>query len=212
VWVPLTHHSDNLSKDGTADGGPKRAAASTAKLRVDTASAKAATAPARSAQISTEDTAAIERLLDEAKALRAQVELQNGRRLKTSDNDEKRVESVLLSSLTKEQLDPIYNALSKAAHTFPPDSAAEVAFRKRADEFVNDLLREQARYPVKVATKSFNKSDGTVHYTLASFSEDSVVADDADLGVTVTGKIGKFDNHPAQSILAPLFAEPPQSR
>jgi hypothetical protein len=133
------------------------------------------------------------------------VELQNSRRMKTSDTDNERVESVLVKSSTNEQLDPIYTALSKAAHTFPPGSAAEAAFRKRADEFVNDLLYDQNA--LRLAIKRFNKSDGTVGYSLAWFAEDSVVTEKPDGGFSISGKQSIFQNRAEKSKVEHIFGD-----
>ena len=143
----------------------------------------ATTSATLSSLISSEDSAVINSLFAQIKVVRRQVEAQNSRRLKTTEDENEVDEHVLVPSLTTEQLDPIYTALTEAGKTFTEGTAASIAFRKRADEFVAEILR----YPTRLARKSFKKSDGTVSYGLGFFGGKTELKDEADGSFSLSG-------------------------
>jgi hypothetical protein len=164
--------------------------------------------PAATAPLSAEDTAAIERLLAQVEIVCTQAEIQSSQWLEPTENEDLRDEHVLVKALTTEQLDPVYSALTEAGKAFPPDSAADVAFRKRADEFVADL----SRYPMRLATKETKKSDGTVSYGMGFFGDKSKLTKGDDGSFTISGGSAMFNRRPNERAMKYFFPEAPQTQ
>ena len=145
--------------------------------------AKKPATKAAAAPISAEDKAVIDRILAAATKALEQSELQRSKRLQPFENELKRSERVLVQAPTNEQLSPIYSVLSEGSRVFPPDSAAGIAFRKRADGLVADLLR----YPMKVVLKDLDKQAGTTSVQLLSMNQHSTFTETENGGFKVTG-------------------------
>jgi hypothetical protein len=157
--------------------------------------------------LSAEDTAAIERVIAKARVAREQAEVQRSKQIKKIDNDDRRLEWVVVEAPSTEQLDPVYSALSEGSRIFPPDSPAAIAYRKRADEFAADLLRS----PMKLVMKDLNKSKGELSFQMTLFDRSAVFSEEKDGSV-------KFSSGSAESsktdhsAVGYLFPDWPQAR
>ena len=154
--------------------------------------------------ISDADRAAMDRILAGAKRAVEESELQRCKRLKIRDSDRSRTEQVLLPAPTKEQLSPIYTALSEGSRVFPPDSAAGIAFRKQADEFAADLAAD-LKYPMKVLIRELNKEDGAESIYSVLGDEDSAITEQEDGSIKFEGSSVHLEKVPDPRKFAHLF-------
>jgi hypothetical protein len=141
---------------------------STSRLEESEASQIAASSlESRLGEVTPEEKKQIESRLTDAKGLLHQIELSKAGPAVAMEDKRFRSDTVQVPALTVGDLQPVYDALSRAANEFELRSAAREAFRRRADAFLTKLRSR----PSKVVMRVIDRQAGNTTYKVVSFSE-----------------------------------------
>jgi hypothetical protein len=109
-----------------------------------------------------EENAKISRQMDLATRRVQELERRVAQPVKHLENDTFRIAYVFVPALTEEQLDPIFDELSKAAGEYAPASSAGRGFRDLAAAFLRNVQPNQA----KLVSRAENVLRGDVTYVV----------------------------------------------
>jgi hypothetical protein len=132
--------------------------------------------PETPAVLSPDESRWIEARLGEARAVLRGIEASHVIPLKKTETDDLRRESVRIPPLTVEQLQPVYNALSRASNDLASGSHVAREFRRRVDAFLGRLQRR----PAKFVRRQVDKHTKVASFTMLELSEKTVVTEEDD--------------------------------
>ena len=126
----------------------------------------------------------IENKIAQAKDVIQRIELRKATAPAVTEGQAFQSTTVRVPALTVDDLQPLYDALSRAAEEFAAGSPERDAFRRRAD----GLLTAIRKRPSKVILRSVERAQGGVTYKVITLSEEARVTILENGGVSVDGK------------------------
>jgi hypothetical protein len=125
----------------------------------------------------------IEAQMGAAKVLLREIEAGEARLGKVIFAGTTRSQSLHIPPLTVEQLQPVYDALSRVSKGMTPGSAVAKEFRRQADEFLKTLQERPGIY----VHKSLNMLTGETRYGEMRLAEGATIKETADGAIQIEG-------------------------
>jgi hypothetical protein len=180
-WIQEPHEQGNEAR--TFGNGPR---ASGFGMEMPTGGARLKSAngeESASAALTPDEGSKIEAEIEAAKVLLREIEAREARLGKVVLSGNTRSQSLHIPPLTVQQLQPVYDALSRVSKGMTPGSAVAREFRRRADEFLKTLQERPGMY----VHKSFDMFTGETRYGEIRLSEGATVKETAEGGIEIEG-------------------------